>query len=414
MNKSELEILAADWVAPMDGRLIRRGAVAVSGGRIVGVGGEDEIVASFPGATVHPLGQVVLMPGLVNAHTHLELSACRCPEKFVGTFTDWILALPRRGAMDEAELEASVSEATQIGVRQCLQFGVTCVGDISQYPRFSRAVLSNSGLRAVSYAEVLGVGPRRPRFEQLLANAAADLSGMDEISKLRGGVSPHAPYSVDRAGYIQCLELARRLQLPLATHLSEWPEEKEFLVSHAGMFREALTLFGSWDEGIETYRGSPVRFASAIGLLDYPALLAHVNYCDEEEMQLLAAGRASVVYCPRTHRFFGHPPHRWRQMLAMGINVAVGTDSCASSPDLNLVDEIRLMHEIAPEFPTEGLWRLITANAAAALGRADVGQIAKGKLADLIAFEVDSGDPLLELLQTQRDPAAIWIAGAPQ
>src|SRR6185295_5433024 len=92
-----------------------------------------------------------------------------------------------------------------------------------------------------------------------------------------------------------------------------------------------------------------------------------VNYCDDAELDLLAAGKASVVYCPRTHAYFSHPPHRWREMLARGINVAIGTDSCASSPDLNLLDDLRLVRKIAPDFPAESLWALATRNPARAV-----------------------------------------------
>jgi cytosine/adenosine deaminase-related metal-dependent hydrolase len=137
------------------------------------------------------------------------------------------------------------------------------------------------------------------------------------------------------------------MSLPLATHLSEAQEEKTFLESHSGMFRDLWERIGSWEDDVPTFKGSPIAMAQAIGMLDFPTLLAHVNYCDDHELELLTRGRASVVYCPRTHRYFGHPPHRWREMLARGINVAVGSDSCASSPDLNLVDDLRLLPAIS-------------------------------------------------------------------
>src|SRR5262249_48887717 len=156
--------------------------------------------------------------------------------------------------------------------------------------------------------------------------------------------------TVDRGSYRQAIELARMKDIPFATHLAENAEEREFLLEHAGMFRQVWEKLGLWDENVVTHRGSPIEFADAVGLLQYPkSLLAHVNYCDDTEMEMLAEGNASVVYCPRTHAYFGHPPHHWREMLAGGINVAVGTDSCASSPDLNLVDELRLLRKIAPE-----------------------------------------------------------------
>ena len=136
-----------------------------------------------------------------------------------------------------------------------------------------------------------------------------------------------------------------------------------------------------------------------------------MNHADDAELAILAAGRASVVYCPRTHAYFGHPPHRWRDMLAVGINVAVGTDSRASSPDLNLVDDLRLLRRIAPDVPPIELWAMATTRAAVAISRADVGRLAVGSLADAVAFPVTSGDPLAEVLDDGGLPAGAWLAG---
>jgi cytosine/adenosine deaminase-related metal-dependent hydrolase len=147
-------------------------------------------------------------------------------------------------------------------------------------------------------------------------------------------------------------------------------------------------------------------------LLDYPTLLAHVNYCDDAEMELLSGGPASVVYCPRTHAYFGHPPHRWREMLGRGINVALGTDSCASSPDLNLVEEMRLARRIAPEVPAEAIWEMGTVRAARAIGAGDrVGSIEVGKRADFVVFETTGVKPLEEILDKGLAPRETWVGG---
>jgi cytosine/adenosine deaminase-related metal-dependent hydrolase len=149
-----------------------------------------------------------------------------------------------------------------------------------------------------------------------------------------------------------------------------------------------------------------------IGLLDYQAVLGHVNYADDEELSILARGRASVVYCPRTHAYFGHRPHRFLEMLARGINVAVGTDSAASSPDLNLMEDLRLVHRTYPGVPVETVLGMGTARGARALGMGDrIGTIEAGKWADLCAFAVTTRDPLREVLETAVLPAAVWVGG---
>jgi cytosine/adenosine deaminase-related metal-dependent hydrolase len=162
---------------------------------------------------------------------------------------------------------------------------------------------------------------------------------------------------------------------------------------------------------VPRFAGGPIRYARHLGLLDYPTLLAHVNYCDDDELQILAQGKSSVVYCPRTHKFFGHPPHRWREMLARGINVAVGTDSCASSPDLNVVDDLRLLHAIAPEVPPMQLWQMATLRAARAINSPNTGSIQSEKQANFTLFPCKTSDPLREILEQDIRPSGLWIAG---
>jgi cytosine/adenosine deaminase-related metal-dependent hydrolase len=148
-------------------------------------------------------------------------------------------------------------------------------------------------------------------------------------------------------------------------------------------------------------------------LLNYPlVLLAHVNYCDDSELDLLSRGVASVAYCPRTHAYFGHPPHRWREMLAQGVNVCVGSDSRASSPDLNLVDDLRLMHRLAPEVPPATLWEMATLRGARALGMSvGWGTLTPGKFADCVALPATTEDPLREILEGSVLPLAVWADG---
>jgi cytosine/adenosine deaminase-related metal-dependent hydrolase len=268
----------------------------------------------------------------------------------------------------------------------------------------TRPVLRDSPLRGVSFGEVIGLGKRRGRFEELLPMA---IDGQHASEKLVIGLTPHSPYTLEPDALGRCVKLARERGMPLAIHLAETPYEVEFVRSHTGPLKAMWEQIGSWDEFPGTFDGSPVEFAKSIGLLDHPTLLAHVNYCDDGDMELLASSRASVVYCPRTHRYFGHPAHRWREMISRGINVAVGTDSCASSPDLNLVEDLRLLHEIDPAFDVEQLWRMATVNATRAI------QWERGvrKKTDFVVFDVKSDRPLAEVLESNLVPREVWIAG---
>ncbi|HTW95356.1 MAG TPA: amidohydrolase family protein [Tepidisphaeraceae bacterium] len=387
----------------MDAPPICGGAIAVESGRVVAVGGK-EVADRFAHAQVDDLGTAAVLPGLVNAHVHLELSDCPCgspPHSFV----DWLKSLIARGPTDD-----SVIAATRAGIAQCHRFGVTTVGDISRQCHLTRPILADSKLRAVSYGELQAMAQRRGLLEERLKRASDTTFARRH---LKIGLSPHAPYSIEDAGYRRALQLATERKLPLATHLAETAHENAFLSDHAGPFRELWDFLAAWDERVPKFNGGPIRFAAELGLLQYPTLLAHVNYCDDHELELLRRGRASVVYCPRTHAYFGHPPHRWREMLAAGVNVAVGTDSCASSPDLNLVDDLRLLHRLAPEVEAEKLWKMATISAARALGmEREAGTITRGKWADLTVFPISEGEePLTGILETDRAPLRFYFEG---
>jgi cytosine/adenosine deaminase-related metal-dependent hydrolase len=397
-------LLAAAWLAPMSSPVLPDAGVVFRAGRVVAFGTTAQLRLQFPDAVVHEAGDAVILPGLINAHTHLELSTLHRGDP-PARFVDWIIGLMKQTGSNP---EQSVQEGISEGIAQSLRFGITSVGDITSQPRLSRALLARSPLGGVSYGEVRAMAGRRAFLQERLDAAAMPITGS---SRLRSGVTPHAPYSIETTGYQRCLATARAGHLPLATHLAETIDEASFLADHTGSFRELWTLLAAWDDDVPRSAGGPVRMARDIGLLDYPTLLAHVNYADDDEMDILAGGSASVVYCPRTHAFFGHPPHRWRDMLAHGIHVAVGTDSCASSPDLNLVDDLRLLHRIAPEVAGQTLWNLATVHAARAIGCADAGSISPGKLGDAVVFPARGDDPLIEILEGNSLPREVWIDG---
>jgi aminodeoxyfutalosine deaminase len=338
---------------------------------------------------------------LVNAHTHLELSN-RTQGGPPASFLDWLTELMGRSP--------EVADAVKTGAAQCQHFGVTTVGDISKQCATTRPLLTGGPLRVTSYGEVQAMAERRGLLEERFATAVETI---DESDRLRVAVSPHAPYSIEPQGYRRCLDFAMQTGRAIATHLAETPDEATFLADHGGPFGDLWSLLNRWDDQVPRFAGGPIRYAAELGLLGYPTLLAHVNYCDDDELAILAAGRASVVYCPRTHKYFGHPPHRWRDMLAAGINVAVGTDSCASSPDLNLVDDLRLLHEIAPDYPVEEIWHMATIRAARAIQWDDeLGSIAPGKFADFVVFNVSTDQPLREILEDPKGlPREVWIGG---
>lgn len=404
-----ITLLRADRVAPVTSPAVADGAVVIDGSRVLDVGAAAEMSRRYPAARHIDFGRAAIVPGLVNAHTHLELTAvgrAPCP---AGGLPDWIIDLRRR--REGSFRTVPPGEAVRMAVAQCLRFGVTTVGDVSYCCAETRAALASSPLRAVSFGEILALGPARATTDSLLRSSLDDRHAGPRLTI---GLAPHAPYTVAPDIYKLCLCLAADRGMPLTTHLAETRFEREFLAAHAGPLRRMWDSISAFDgTGLVPFADGPVHYARTLGLLDHPALLAHVNHCDDGELDALARGRTSVVFCPRTHAYFGHPPHRWREMLARGVNVAVGTDSCASAPDLNVLDDLRLLHGQAPDVPAPLLWELATVRAARAMGLHRVGDISPGAAADLAVFPCAGPDPLLALLEEACLPLGVWIDGAP-
>ena len=408
-RQDERRALRAAWVAPMDGPPIPDGAVVMSNGRIDTAGPASKILKAIPVSDIEELGSgSILLPGLVNAHAHLELTDLSRGEP-PPSFADWLMGLMTRL---NGRLVGDITAAVAQGIQQCVRFGVTTVADVTAEALITRPVARAGPVRVVSFGEVKAMATRRGLLEPRLAAATDPALASDT---LRIGLSPHAPYSVQVDGYRRCVDVAREQRLPFTTHLAEVHDEADFLARHTGTLRRVWYFLDAWDDRVPRFAGGSIRMAREVGALDLPvSVLAHANYCDDGELDVLATGRASVAYCPRTHAWFGHPPHRWRDMLARGVNVVVGTDSCASSPDLNLVDDLRLLRRLAPDLPAMALWEMATRRAAAALGMAgEVGTIAARARADFVAFQVDPtrSDPLEAVLRDAMLPTGVWIGG---
>jgi aminodeoxyfutalosine deaminase len=287
------------------------------------------------------LGRVAMIPGLVNAHTHLEFSLLSEPISTSGRFTDWIRSVIayRRAHPDVA------GAAIRRGFAESLRAGTTLVGDIATTGWFPTDYI-DSGFGGVVFQELLGLNPDRIAQQCELAETfSADSSFiLDRASfPLHPGLSPHAPYSVHRDLFGMAIELAKRSSRPIAMHLAETEAELELLAQGTGEFREMLTEFGLWRDGLFDGGQRPMDYLEA--LAECPsALIVHGNYLNDDELQFVSAHpRMTLVYCPRTHAAFGHRDHPWRRVLELGGSVAIGTDSRASNPDLSIFAELQFL-----------------------------------------------------------------------
>jgi aminodeoxyfutalosine deaminase len=399
-------ILSAAWVAPVSAPPIRRGYVEIENGRIVGVGSADQL-ASAARARASDLGDAILTPGLVNAHTHLELTvyAGKLPP---APFWPWIRDLAAmRSAPDHAAREEL---AAGDGARQSLRAGVTCVGDISR-ENVAWKALKTIPIRKICFAELLSLADSPPRNPQELRAAVADIRE-DEL--LTAGITPHAPYTVPQAHLQAAIALAAELNRPWCTHWAETREEVAFL---AGQTDALPTFLHALLDQCDVR--SPGLTATAyldrcVGACR-PGILAHVNYVDDADIARLAAAGHAVVYCPRAHRFFGHRPHPFRRLQVAGVTVAIGTDSLASNESLSILAELRhLRQNVADSPPADALLRMATLDAARALRLdARIGSLELGKAADLAAFScpANAPDPLAALIDAAPDAVGVWVAG---
>jgi cytosine/adenosine deaminase-related metal-dependent hydrolase len=387
--------LTARWVFPVSTPPLERGAVTIAGDRITAVG---------PRAR-HPdldLGDAAILPGLVNAHTHLDLTGLRGRVSFTGDFTTWlggVISHRRLRTWDE------VRQDIRTGVAESLRSGVTLVGDISDRG-LSHDILRSSTLRAVVFFELLGLTAERAA--QAWAAALPWLAGSASPT-CRRGISPHAPYSVRRSLFRAAGALTAAAALPIMVHLAETQAELELLARHRGPFRHFLEDLGVWAaEGLVADPAEVVRLLAG----SPHVLLAHGTFLDP---MMPLGPNAIVVYCPRTHRFFGHPPHPFREFLARGVRVAIGTDSLASNPDLDVLQEIRFLHREYPEVPAATLLHMATVAGAEALGWAsETGSLTPGKSADLIVVPLpphDHADPHRLLLESNTAVERVLFQG---
>jgi cytosine/adenosine deaminase-related metal-dependent hydrolase len=399
-------LLSARYLVCSPLAVLADGAVVVDGDRIVAVGSADKLVGQYPDCERLDFPDCSLLPGLVNAHTHLELSVFKDQVPYEGEFTDWVRRLTQLRDQWGGELSEVLADAC----RESLGGGVTTVADISSYHQAWKTLV-NQPIRKVCFGETFGLTMGLERAMGDLHEWVCE-TGTGDLLKL--GLSPHAPYSVGPALYESAASLASEHGLLVTTHLAETRDEIEFLQSGGGAWRNYLNEIGKWDGSLELPGKRPVRYFLDLDLSGQSVLLAHVNYITDEELEALAGRSHSVVFCPRTHYFFGHENHPFQKMLDSGINVCLGTDSLASNHSLSLLDEMRFLHESFPELDPSLLFQMATINGAKALDWEEaIGSITPDKKADMIAIPLENpeNDPLADILESSHSCCWVMLAG---
>lgn len=350
---SERLRLTARWIFPVFKEPLADGYLEIEDGRIVDLGHRDGRAGD---ARTIDLGQVALIPGLVNAHAHCEFSDLQQPLEPAQPFTQWIgrLMAHRRARITSTERLVSA------GLSECWQTGSAIVGEIatvdwplrlsdesrgSPGPRDGRKSSERPGLTVVAFRECIAPTSDRVAAELERANAhlAHCQNGQHTRQNWIAGLSPHAPYTVVPELFDGLLHLAQQHQVPLALHLAETRDELEFLQRGTGLFRDMLDRLGLWNANHFPIDRRPLDYLQSLASLPR-SLAVHGNYLDDDDIQFLSEHpQIAVVYCPRTHEFFGHMPHRWQELLDRGASVAIGTDGRSSNPDYSMWNELRFL-----------------------------------------------------------------------
>ena len=384
-------ILSADWVLPIDGPPLRDGAVAIEDGRIAAVGPRDEL-----GEGTH-YDDAVLLPGFVNAHSHIEYAVYGGFGDGLGDFAEWIaLHIQRKARIGWDEYV----DIARLGAAECLASGISTIGDCS-YSGAAAVACADLGLRATVYLEVFGADPTQAleSFAERRERVAHAFS-----ERVRPGISPHAPYSVSLELYRASAELG----LPVATHISESPAEVRYLASGEGPWGGYSALLVSPPQTTGT------RLLAEHGLLGPNVVAAHCVMVDAEEIGLLATTQTGVAHCPRSNGALGCGVAPLAELRAASVRVGVGTDSPASAPSFDFFEELRGVVFAAraraqrPDIlsAAEAL-ELGTLGSARALGLdKEVGSLVPGKRADLTVVSLQDSP-----FSPVDDPAAAVVYG---
>lgn len=388
------------------------GALLVAGDTIVAVGRAQDLPCPA-GAERLDLGDAVLMPGLVNAHCHLDYTHMAGQIAPQASFTDWIKCITAlKGTWSEAEFRAS----WQSGADALVRHGVTTVGDVEALPGLLPEVWEGTPLRGISFLELTGVKSRR-NPAHLLGETLARADALPR-GRWNAGLSPHAPYSTVPELLRLSGAAARARGWRLTIHVAESAEEDAMFRYRHGPLYDWLAR--NERDMSDCGEGSPVEHLERCGLLGEDVLVVHANYLQPGDMELLARRGVSVAHCPRSHEYFGHRPFAWRGLERAGVNLCLGTDSLAtvrrrSEPELSLLAEMREFARFAPEAAPEHVVQLATVNAARALGLGGrVGVLAPGAWADAIAVPFAGRDDEVAsaVVAHRGEVAAVLIGGA--
>lgn len=384
---------------------VTEGAVAIHRGIILDTGIASKIISKFPSHPVLRIKNAVLMPGLINLHTHLELPPL-LDEIRAQSFSDWVINLI---SAKKRFTHNDYIAATAVNIRKLIETGTTTVGEISTHG-ISHALLKKSGLRAIVFDEVISMSQDVANlFSFRIANRG--LSGF-----VRSGISPHTPYTVSEQVLRQIFQLAKKKTLPLAMHIAESRDEIRLLQQRKSGLEKIYRL-AHWDIDRAPKGKSSFEYLDRIGFLSRNLLAVHAVQVTSEDISLIKKTGVGVAHCPRSNKETRVGKMPLKKFLDAGISVGLGTDSLASSPNLNMWDEMRYAYEIhrRDDVSAEDIFRIATIGGATALGLdKEIGTLEPGKRADIIAIpfpSINTDDVYTDLLRDAKSSSMTMVNG---
>ena len=382
-----MKILSAEYVVPITSEPIRRGAVAIESGRIAAVGERDDIIARFLNADIDDFGESAVLPGFVNCHSHLELTAMRgALDDVEHDFKSWLLKINelRSGMSDDQIVAAAID-----GAREGAAAGVTCFGDIGRLGHAGVAALKEVGLRGIVFQET-EFSPDNRTADDDFRKLGEKFEALkkEETGLVRVGLSPHSPYTVGSRLFELIAQYAIINRVPLSIHAAESAEEMSLLTRGEGFF---MDFYERMDLEWSSPHCTPIEYLERLGVLSTRPLLAHCVMASDSDIRRIASNRATIAHCPKSNAKFGHGYAPFEKFLNAGISVGLGSDSVASNNVCDLLEEARFAALAARNRPdrkrfisTKDVLYAATMGGAEAMGLdGSIGSLEPGKQADI-------------------------------
>ncbi len=418
-----MKILTADYLVTASDQTLINGGVVVNQDKIVAVGNRDDLIESHPDAHERNFGNSVLMPGLVNSHSHLELSVLRgFLDKYDDDFASWLIKLTKTRAnfLTDDDLKTSAL----LGATEGLRSGITTFADIGRFGEAGFEALKSTGLRGILFQET-EFSPDNKTADKDFNNLIERFFRLKENeSELVGvGISPHSPYTVSKRLFEKIVEFSLKDDIPIAIHASESANEELLMKRGEGFFSE---IYKKENVSWEVPNSSSIEYLKRIGVLDTKPLLAHCVKVSESDIDLIANSETRIAHCPKSNAKLGHGIAPFSSFLDRGIRVGLGSDSMASNNACDLFEEARFaalvsrLSEGGRFIHSEEIIKAATIGGASALGMEDrIGTLEIGKQADIIAISLDnfSQTPAYELFSalafttSARDVVFTMVAG---